>query len=116
MRPCARAWTGSPHAMSSTALSRALAQENAACVNPIDALRALRDGLEQHPSLSRERRDELLNLIAEARREYDEIAKKEVQKRFRLLLRGVGPHAAEQLSRQRRSLLQQQQDARPDHG
>jgi serine protein kinase len=64
------------------ALSRALAQENTTCINPIDALRALRDGLEHHPSLSRDRRDELLNLIAEARHEYDEMAKKEVQKAF----------------------------------
>src|SRR5919197_4209565 len=42
----------------------------------------LRDGLDQHPGLDRERREQLLNLIAEARREYDELAKKEVQKAF----------------------------------
>ncbi|HEY1295513.1 MAG TPA: protein prkA, partial [Chloroflexota bacterium] len=64
------------------ALSRALARDGTACVNPIDGLRALRDGLDQHPGLSRERRDELLNLISESRREYDEEAKKEVQKAF----------------------------------
>jgi serine protein kinase len=64
------------------ALSRALARDGTVCVNPIDGLRALRDGLEQHPGLNRERRDELLNLIAESRREYDEAAKKEVQKAF----------------------------------
>src|SRR5437660_1537604 len=64
------------------ALSRALARDGVACVNPIDGLRSLRDGLDQHPGLSRERRDELLNLIAETRREYDESAKKEVQKAF----------------------------------
>jgi serine protein kinase len=64
------------------ALSRALARDGVACVNPIDGLRALRDGLEQHPGLGRERRDELLNLIAETRREYDETAKKEVQRAF----------------------------------
>ena len=64
------------------ALSRTLARDGVTCVNPIDGLRALRDGLEQHPGLSRERRDELLNLIAETRREYDETAKKEVQKAF----------------------------------
>jgi serine protein kinase len=64
------------------ALSRALARDGAVCVNPIDGLRALRDGLDQHPGLSRERRDELLNMIAETRREYDETAKKEVQKAF----------------------------------
>lgn len=64
------------------ALSRALARDGTLCVNPIDGLRALRDGLDQHPGLSRERRDTLLNLIAETRREYDEAAKKEVQKAF----------------------------------
>jgi serine protein kinase len=64
------------------ALSRALARDAVACVNPIDGLRALRDGLEQHPGLDRERREQLVNLIAETRREYDELAKKEIQKAF----------------------------------
>jgi serine protein kinase len=64
------------------ALSTTLAREGVSCVNPIDGLRALRDGLEQHPGLTRERRDELLNLISETRREYDETAKKEVQRAF----------------------------------
>jgi serine protein kinase len=64
------------------ALSRALARDAVSCVNPIDGLRALRDGLEQHPGLNRERREQLMNLIAETRREYDELAKKEVQKAF----------------------------------
>jgi serine protein kinase len=64
------------------ALSAALVRENTTCINPIDALRALRDGLEHHPSYDRDRREEMLNLIAEARREYDELAKKEVQKAF----------------------------------
>lgn len=63
-------------------LSNALIRDNAACVNPIDALRALRDGLEQHTSINREERERLLNLISEVRREYDEIAKREVQKAF----------------------------------
>jgi serine protein kinase len=51
-------------------------------ITPIDALRSLRDGLEQHTSVAPEERERLLNLIAEARREYDEIAKKEVQRAF----------------------------------
>jgi serine protein kinase len=63
-------------------LSAALVRGDTTCINPIDALRALRDGMEHHPGLSRERRDELLNLIAETRREYDELAKKEVQRAF----------------------------------
>jgi predicted Ser/Thr protein kinase len=64
------------------ALSAALVRENTTCINPIDALRALRDGLEHHPGYDRDKREELLNLIAETRREYDELAKKEVQKAF----------------------------------
>ncbi|MGE3913146.1 MAG: protein prkA, partial [Chloroflexota bacterium] len=64
------------------ALSTALVRGDTTCINPIDALRALRDGMEHSPGLSRERRDELLNLIAETRREYDELAKKEVQRAF----------------------------------
>jgi serine protein kinase len=63
-------------------LSAALVRGDTTCINPIDALRALRDGMEHHPGLSRERREELLNLIAETRREYDELAKKEVQRAF----------------------------------
>src|SRR5579885_2195257 len=59
-----------------------MARDAATCLNPIDALRALRDGLGQHPGLGREQRDEFLNLIAEVRREYDEIAKREVQRAF----------------------------------
>jgi serine protein kinase len=63
-------------------LSNVLVRDNVECVNAIDALRSLRDGLEQHTSISREHQERLLNLIAEARREYDEMAKREVQKAF----------------------------------
>ncbi len=63
-------------------LSSALVKQNASCINPIDALRALRDGLDQHTSITREERERYLNFINEARREYDEMAKKEVQRAF----------------------------------
>jgi serine protein kinase len=63
-------------------LSNALVKQNAACINPIDALRALRDGLDQHTSITREERERYLNFISEARKEYDEMAKKEVQRAF----------------------------------
>jgi len=63
-------------------LSRALIQEGVSCINPITALRALRDGLEQHTSIKRGDREGFLNLIDEARREYDEMAKLEVQRAF----------------------------------
>ncbi len=63
-------------------LSNALVKQNVKCINPIDALRALRDGLDQHTSITREERERYLNFISEARREYDEMAKKEVQRAF----------------------------------
>ncbi|MDB4894603.1 MAG: serine protein kinase [Firmicutes bacterium] len=53
-----------------------------ACINALDVLRALKDGLDQHPSITKEERDRLLTFIAMARQEYDEMAKKEVQRAF----------------------------------
>jgi serine protein kinase len=63
-------------------LSSALVREHVTCINPIDALRALRDGLDQHTSITRDQREHYLNFINEARKEYDEIARKEVQRAF----------------------------------
>jgi serine protein kinase len=63
-------------------LSNALVKQNTTCINPIDALRALRDGLDQHTSITREEREHYLNFIQEARKEYDDMARKEVQRAF----------------------------------
>jgi predicted Ser/Thr protein kinase len=63
-------------------LSSALVKQNTTCINPIDALRALRDGLDQHTSITREERERYLNFISEARKEYDDLARKEVQRAF----------------------------------
>jgi serine protein kinase len=63
-------------------LSKALVKQNVTCINPIDALRALRDGLDQHTSITRDERDRYLNFISEARKEYDEVCRKEVQRAF----------------------------------
>lgn len=63
-------------------ISSALLQRDAKCINALDVLRALKDGLDQHSSISREDKEKYLGFIAEARREYDELAKKEVQKAF----------------------------------
>ncbi len=63
-------------------LSATLVRDGVTCINSIDALRALKDGLEQHTSIGREEHERLLNLISDARREYDEFAKREVQRAF----------------------------------
>ncbi|KKM08920.1 protein prkA [Clostridiales bacterium PH28_bin88] len=63
-------------------ISSALLAGGTCCINALDVLRALKDGFDQHPSITREERERLLNFIAMARREYDEMAKKEVQIAF----------------------------------
>ncbi|WP_112180028.1 PrkA family serine protein kinase [Paraliobacillus zengyii] len=51
-------------------------------INALDVLRSLKDGLDAHASISKEQRESYLNFISIARKEYDELAKKEVQKAF----------------------------------
>ena len=63
-------------------LSSALVRDGITCINPIDALRAIKDGFEQHTGISPDQRERYLNLISLARKEYDEIAKIEVQRAF----------------------------------
>jgi len=63
-------------------ISSALIRRDTTCINALDVLRALKEGLDQHASISKEDKERLLNFIAVARKEYDEVAKKEVQKAF----------------------------------
>lgn len=63
-------------------ISSAIIRKEIPSINALDVLRALKEGLDQHASISQEDRDKYMNYIAIARREYDEIAKKEVQKAF----------------------------------
>ena len=63
-------------------LSGALVRDGVTCINPIDALRAIKDGFEQHTGITAEQRERYLNMISLARKEYDEMAKVEVQRAF----------------------------------
>ncbi len=63
-------------------ISSALIKNEMTCINPLNVLRALKDGLDTHPSITLDEKEHFMNLIGIARREYDEIAKKEVQKAF----------------------------------
>ncbi|KNZ69681.1 putative serine protein kinase PrkA [Thermincola ferriacetica] len=63
-------------------ISTALIKTETYCINALDILRALKDGLDQHPSITKEEKERLINFISIARKEYDEICKKEVQKAF----------------------------------
>lgn len=63
-------------------ISSALIRRDTSCINALDVLRALKEGLDQHASITKEDRERLLNFISIARKEYDDTAKKEVQKAF----------------------------------
>ena len=63
-------------------ISSAIIRKEVPSINALDVLRALKDGLDQHASISAEDREKYMNYIAIARKEYDEIAKNEVQKAF----------------------------------
>jgi serine protein kinase len=63
-------------------ISSAIIRKEVPSINALDVLRSLKDGLDQHPSISNEDAEKYLNYIAVARKEYDEIAKNEVQKAF----------------------------------
>ncbi|OIK12100.1 PrkA family serine protein kinase [Bacillus sp. MUM 13] len=62
--------------------STIIRKEENPSINALDVLRSLKEGLDQHPSITTELRDKYLNYISLARKEYDTIAKNEVQKAF----------------------------------
>ncbi|MCP3741703.1 PrkA family serine protein kinase [Rossellomorea sp. BNER] len=63
-------------------ISSTIIRKEVPSINALDVLRALKEGLDQHPSITQELREKYLNFISLARKEYDDIAKKEVQKAF----------------------------------
>ncbi|MFD2627456.1 PrkA family serine protein kinase [Oceanobacillus kapialis] len=63
-------------------ISSAIIRKEVPSINALDVLRALKEGLDQHASISDEAKEDYMNYISVARKEYDEIAKKEVQKAF----------------------------------
>lgn len=63
-------------------ISSTLIKQDMSCINALDVLRGLKDGLDQHASINKEEKERYLNFISIARKEYDELAKKEVQKAF----------------------------------
>ncbi|MFS0691023.1 PrkA family serine protein kinase [Sporosarcina sp. 179-K 8C2 HS] len=63
-------------------ISSAIIRKEVDAINALDVLRSLKEGLDQHASISKEDKEEYLNYISIARKEFDDIAKKEVQKAF----------------------------------
>ncbi|ANC75852.1 serine protein kinase [Fictibacillus halophilus] len=63
-------------------ISSAIIRKETPSINALDVLRSLKDGLDHHASISKEDKERFINFISAARKEYDDIAKKEVQKAF----------------------------------
>ena len=63
-------------------ISASLIKPDTRCMNPIDVLRALKEGVDSQGQIKVTERERFNNLIADARREYDEIARSDVQKAF----------------------------------
>ncbi|WP_026692557.1 PrkA family serine protein kinase [Peribacillus kribbensis] len=63
-------------------ISSTIIRKEVPSINALDVLRSLKEGLDQHPSITSELREKYMNYISVARKEYDSIAKKEVQKAF----------------------------------
>lgn len=63
-------------------ISSSLIKPGMHCINPIDMLRSIKEGIESQGHMKKTDRERYSQLIAEARREYDEIARNDVQKAF----------------------------------
>ncbi len=63
-------------------ISSTIIRKEMQAINALDVLRSLKDGLDDHPSITKEQKEDYLDFISIARKEYDELAKKEVQKAF----------------------------------
>jgi serine protein kinase len=63
-------------------ISRAVSQSDVHCLDPIDLLQMLWDGLEQSTTLAHEESKRLSDLLQATREEYDVMAERELQKAF----------------------------------
>lgn len=63
-------------------LSTSLIKADTICINPIDVLRAIKEGIETKPDINKEQKKKYLALVDTAREEYNEIARNDVQKAF----------------------------------
>lgn len=63
-------------------ISSTIIRKEISSINALDVLRSLKEGLDQHPSITNELKEKYLKYISLARKQYDDIAKKEVQKAF----------------------------------
>ncbi len=64
------------------ALSNFMTKPNVKCLNPIDALRGLKEHLDHHPGINKDSKEKYKTLIGQVREVYHEILKKQVMSAF----------------------------------
>lgn len=73
-------------------ISSTIIRKEVKSINALDVLRSLKEGLEQHPSITPESKEKYLNFISLARKEYDELAKKKCKKRLFIRMKNLRKH------------------------
>ncbi|BAD64009.1 MULTISPECIES: PrkA family serine protein kinase [Shouchella] len=63
-------------------ISSAIIRKQLTSISALDVLRSIKEGLDAHASISKEDKERYIDYITVARKEYDMIAKEEVQKAF----------------------------------
>lgn len=63
-------------------LSDCFTRHNVKCINPIDAIRSIKEGFDSNPKLSKKDIEALGNFVTMALEEYNKLAKREVKKAF----------------------------------
>ncbi|MDP5266017.1 PrkA family serine protein kinase [Shouchella clausii] len=63
-------------------ISSAIIRKQLTSISALDVLRSIKEGLDAHASISKEDKERYIDYITVARKEYDVIAKEEVQKAF----------------------------------
>ncbi len=63
-------------------LSDCFTRHNAKCINPVDAIRSIKEGFDTNPKLSKKDIEGLSNFTTMAMEEYNKLAKREVKKAF----------------------------------
>lgn len=73
-------------------ISSTIIRKEVPSINALDVLRSLKDGLDQHPSITAELRERYMNYIAVARKEYDNIAKMKSKKHLSTPMKSLLRH------------------------
>lgn len=73
-------------------ISSTIIRKNMESINSLDVLRSLKEGLDQHPSISSEDRERYLNFISAAARNMTTLRKRKFKKRLCIRMKNQQKH------------------------